>query len=153
MAYTPITPVRFKQLKPQFATVDDVIVQSYIDLAQLWVDGSWPERAWEAAQASIVCHLMTIDGQGTDAQSKLFKSGRSDFQSIKSGEVTLTRFQKSAADMTYLDWLSQTQCGAFFVQLLRMAKGGPRIAMGGVGGHQSGYAKDVPFLPPWGYSS
>lgn len=153
MAYAPITPEDFKAAKPQFTNVPDETVQVYLDLAGLWVDESWPDRLYQPAVIAITCHLATLDGLGTDAQSKLFKSGRSDFQSIKSGEVTLTRFQKSAADMTYLDWLGQTQCGAFFVQLLRMAKGGPRIAMGGVGHSQSGYAKDVPFSPPWSYGA
>lgn len=144
MAYSPITPTRFKQLKPQFAAVDDVVVQGYIDLAQLWVDGSWPERAWEAAQSAIVCHLMTMDGLGADVQSKSFASGVADYESIKTGTLTLTRYQKAAGAMDYTSWLAQTKCGAFFLQLLNMAKGGPRIAMGGRAGCYSPYAKDWP---------
>lgn len=151
MSCAPITPSRFKQIKPQFASVDDAVVQSYIDLGTLWVDESWPERLCEAAQVSIVCHLMTLDGLGSDTESQGQASGAAQYQTVKSGELTLTRFQKSAADMSYADWLGQTKCGAFFMQLLRMARGGPRIAMGGCGGAQSGFAKDVPFSPPWGY--
>ncbi|MBV2144240.1 DUF4054 domain-containing protein [Falsochrobactrum sp. TDYN1] len=149
MACDPITPARFKELKPQFAAVDDAVITGYITLGGMWVDGSWPDRLCEAAQTAIVCHLMTLDGLGTDAQSQQFKAGLSNFQSFKSGELTLTRFQKSAGETSYSEWLAQTSCGAFFAQLLRMAKGGPRIAMGGVGGAQSGYAKDVANWPVW----
>lgn len=144
MAYEALTPSRFKQLKPQFTAVDDAVVQSYIDLATMWVDQSWPENAYEPAWAAITCHLMTLDGLGTDAESKGQASGAAAYQSIKSGELTLTRYQKSAGEMSYLDWLGQTKCGAFFAQLLRMAKGGPRVAMGGVSGCHSAYAKDWP---------
>lgn len=144
MACTPITPARFKEMKPQFAAVDDAIIDGYIALGALWVDGSWPDRLCEAAQSAIVCHLMTLDGLGSDAESLGQASGSAQYQSVKSGELTLTRFQKTAGTMSHMDWLSQTKCGAFFAQLLRMAKGGPRIAMGGVGGCHSGYAKDWP---------
>jgi len=144
MACSPITPARFKQLKPQFAAIDDAIIQSYIDLGGLWVDGSWPDRICEAAQAAIVCHLATLDGLGTDAESQGQASGAAQYQSVKSGELTLTRYQKAAGDMSYIDWLGQTKCGAFFAQLLRMAKAGPRVAMGGIGGCHSGSAKDWP---------
>lgn len=144
MAYEALTPARFKELKPQFVGVSDPIVQSYIDLASMWVDESWPEKAYEQAWAAMTCHLMTLDGQGTDAQSQQFKAGLANFQSFKSGEMTLTRYQKAAGGMSYADWLEQTVCGAFFSQLLRMAKGGPRIAFGGIGCGVSPYAKDAP---------
>lgn len=144
MAYAPITPTRFKQMKPQFAAVSEPVISGYITLGGLWVDGSWPDRLIEAAQAAIVCHLMTLDGLGADAESQGQASGAAQYQSVRSGELTLTRYQKAAGDMSYLDWLSQTKCGAFFAQLLRMAKAGPRVAMGGVGAGPSAYAKDWP---------
>lgn len=144
MAYDTLTPARFKALKSQFAAVDDEVVQSYIDLASMWVDQSWPEKAFEPAWAAMTCHLMTLDGLGSDAESKGQASGAAAYQSIKSGELTLTRYQKTAGSMTYVDWLGQTKCGAFFLQLLNMAKAGPRVAMGGVGSCVSPYAKDWP---------
>lgn len=151
MAITPVTPAQFKTAKPQFTAVPNETVQAYLTMAELWVDESWGEKLYPQAVIAITCHLMTIDGLGTDAQSQSYASGTAAFQSIKSGELTLTRYQASASGMEYADWLRQTSCGAFFWQLLRMAKAGPRIAMGGIAGGQSGYAKDVPFSPPWGY--
>lgn len=43
-----LTPEKFKQLKPQFASVDDATIEGYIALSSLWVDGSWPDRLCEA---------------------------------------------------------------------------------------------------------
>lgn len=139
-----VTPAEFKTAKPQFSGVSDETVQVYLGLAALWVDESWPEKLYRPAVIAATCHLMTLDGLGTDAQSQSFSSGEAAYQSIRSGEVTLTRYQKAAGEQSYSDWLGQTACGAFFLQLLRMAMAGPRIAMGGIGGCHSGYAKDWP---------
>lgn len=145
MAYEALTPAKFKELKPQFADVSDPVVQSYIDLASMWVDETWPEKAYQPAWAAMTCHLMTLDGLGTDAESQGQSSGAAQYHSIKSGELTLTRYQKDAGDMSYSDWLAQTKCGQFFLQLLKMGKGGPRVAMGGINaGCVSPYAKDWP---------
>lgn len=141
MAYETLTPARFKELKPQFSEVSDQTVQSYIDLATLLVDKSWPEKAFEPAWVAFTCHLMTIDGLGIDEASKSFSAGTAQYQSIKSGEVTLTRYQKRASESSYTDWLNSTPCGQFFFMLLKMAKSGPLVIS--VGSRcKSGYAKD-----------
>jgi len=142
MAYEDLTPTRFKELKPQFAAVDDAVVQSYIDMASVFVDQSWPEKLYEQGWVAYTCHLMTLDGLGTDAESRSQASGRSQYQSIKSGELTLTRFQREAGESDYLSWLGQTKCGQYFAVLLKIVKGGPRVAIGAVGYCASGYAKD-----------
>lgn len=147
----PVTPSQFKTAKPQFAEVDDATVQAFLDLAKLWVDGSWPDELYSPATIAATCHLMTIEGLGSDAQSKGFSTGLASFQSYRSGELSFTRYARNAADMSFSDWLGQTSCGVFFLQLLRMAKAGPRVAMGGIMHGQSGYAKDVPGnpIPEW----
>lgn len=147
MTCAPITPARFKALKPQFASVDDAVVQGYIDLAQIWAGGDWPANLCEPAQVSMTCHLMTLDGLGAGAEAEGFASGTANFQSIKSGAVTLTRYQAAAssAGQSFSDWLGATTCGRFLWQLMRSRFGGPRVAMGGVGGGCiSTYAKDWP---------
>lgn len=141
---TPVTPEQFKVAKVQFAAVPDATVQVYLDMAGLWVDDSWPSKLYPHAVIAAACHLMTLDGLGTDAQSKSFAKGTASFQSVKTGEFSLARYQREAASSSFNGWLEQTACGNFFLQLLSMAKGGPRIAMGGIGACQSGYAKDVP---------
>lgn len=148
---TPVTPARFKVAKPQFAEVPNEVVQTYLDLAGLWVDGSWSERLYTPATIAATCHLMTLDGMGDDVQSQSHLTGTAHFQSYRSGELSFSRYAKAAVDMSFSGWLGQTTCGMFFLQLLRMAKAGPRIAMGGIAPAQSGYAKDVPgdAVPGW----
>jgi hypothetical protein len=133
-----MTPAQFKVLKPQFASVPDVRVQSYLDMAARIVFD--PED--QDAVASLTCHLMTLDGLGTDASSKSFATGAASYQSIKSGQLTLTRFQKAAGGSSYADWLGQTPCGQFYALLLKMARGGPRVARGGPSRCITAYAKD-----------
>lgn len=139
-----ITPSQFKSAMPQFASVDDAVVQSYIDLAQIWVNEDWVDPISMHAQMAVTCHLMTLDGLGSDARSRDFLSGRGEFQSVKSGNVTLTRFRSSAegAGVSTGDWFSQTPCGRKFMVFVRMFSGGPVWASGSVGGQVSGYAKD-----------
>mgnify|MGYP003399898405 CR=1 FL=1 len=149
MSYAPVTPVDFKAMKPQFIGVADVVVQEYLDMAGFIIDDSWVEALYRPAVMAYTCHLMTLDGRGDDGASKVFKSGFSDLQSIRSGSVTMVlgRFRSAAQkqDFSYNEWLAQTACGMTFIQYLRMSQGGPRIAMGASIGAVSGYAKDHPF--------
>lgn len=136
-----MTPAQFKTAKPQFAAVPDTKVQAYLDMAARFVDGSWGADQ-DMAQIAMTCHLMTLDGLGTDAQSQSQASGAAQYQTVKSGLLTLTRFQKAASTSTFKDWLSQTACGQFFAVLLRMNRGGPRVVRGGPSGRITAYAKD-----------
>lgn len=137
-----VTPAQFKAAKPQFAAVADATVQSYLDMAVRFSDDTWGTDQ-DLATISITCHMLTLDGLGTDPASVSYASGGSQYQSIRSGQLTLTRYaSNSAGDGTYGSWLAQTQCGQFYAILLRMNRGGPRVAYGGVGCGPSPYAKD-----------
>lgn len=138
-----MTPTEFKTRKPQFAAVPDVTVQMYLDMAGRYAF----DPTNDDAVAALTCHFMTLDGLGTDAASKSWATGAASYQSIKSGQLTLTRYQKAAGEgTTWTSWLGQTQCGQFYALLLKMARGGPRVVTGGVYAYGSGYAKDV-----WGW--
>lgn len=134
-----MTPIEFKTLKPQFAAVPDATVQMYLDMAARYAfDPDNPD-----AIAALTCHFMTLDGLGTDAGSTSFRTGAASYQSIKSGQLTLTRYQKAAGEgTTWASWLGQTPCGQFYALLLRMERGGPRVATGGVGSCRTAYSKD-----------
>lgn len=136
-----VTPASFKTAKPQFASVPDETVQAYLDMAAAIVFD--PEN--DLAVTALTCHLMTLDGLGTDAASLSFADGSAAFQSIRSGQLTLTRYQKAAGGASYGEWLLQTACGQFYALLLRGNRGGPRVARGGSGVGKSYYAKDWPF--------
>lgn len=148
-----VTVAQFKEAKPQFSDVADDVVQMYLDLGVLFVDDSWPASAHDPALIAITCHLMTLEGLGNDAESQGYASGSSDYQTIRSGELTLTRAREASSGMTYDEWLMQTRCGQFYMQLLRMVKGGPRVAMALGGSVRSAYAKDWPLgtggWPSW----
>lgn len=133
-----MTPAQFKALKPQFAGVLDATVQTYLDMTARIVFDPLDNDA----VAALTCHLMTLDGLGTDAASQSHKSGTAAYQTIKSGQLTLTRFQEQSNGSTYGNWLQQTPCGQFYYLLLRAARGGPRVALGGGGPCRTAYAKD-----------
>src|SRR5690606_4744978 len=134
MSYEKITVEQFKSAKPQFANVDDGVVQSYIDLAVIFTGACWPtEESFRASSIMMTCHLMTIDGLGTDPASQFFAKGISEFQSIKSGEITLARYQKMGTAGSYIDWLSSPPCGQAYYQLASMIFRGPLVAVGSIG--------------------
>lgn len=144
MAYTPVTPAQFKQFKPQFEGVDDAVVQMYLTMAGfVGADESWPEDIYPYAIMSMACHLMTLDGLGSDAESKAEANGTAQYQTVKSADLTLTRYAREAGGSSYQQWLNQTKCGQFYYTLLEGAKSGPRVVT--VSGYcPSGYAKDWP---------
>lgn len=128
MSFEKITPEDFKTLKPQFHAVADDIIAAYLDLSGLFVDKTWLNETYKAAATAITCHLMTIDGLGTDAESQSFKSGAQHYASIHSGQLTLTRLNAASnGDDGALTWLSSTACGKFYLMLLRLNKSGPRV--------------------------
>lgn len=145
MPYEPVTPAQFKAAKPQFEDVEDSVVQSYLTTAELYVDESWPERFYQPAIIAVTCHLMTLDGQGTDATSQSFAQGTQGYQSIKSGDFSLTRFRNEAQDagLSTTGWFNQTPCGQQYLMWVRMFKGGPVVAVGCDRRAISTYAKDL----------
>ena len=148
MAYTAVTASQFKTAKPQFASVADATVDVYLALGARVVDASWTEGDYQTAIISYACHLMTLDGLGTDEQSKSEANGTAQFQTIKSADLTLTRFAREATGSSYGDWLASTACGRFFTILADMNRSGPRILYGGCN-PVSGYAKDAPLTMGW----
>lgn len=138
-----VTPTSFKAAKPQFAAVPDGTVQTYIDFAlATFVDDAWGDMQ-DQATILFVCHLMTLDGLGTDPTSQGFATGTAAYQSVKSGQLTVTRFQSTTDGTTFGGWLQESPCGRQYYMLLRMMRGGPRVALGGGGRCVSGYAKDL----------
>ena len=143
MALPEVTPAQFKQIKTQFAAIADEIVQLYLNMARRAADDSWDADDYPLAIMHYACHLMTIEGLGTDAASKSHSKGMADLQTIKSADVTLTRFQSAASTTKYSEWLASTPCGKQYAFMLRMNRSGPRVAMAASFPAVSGYAKDA----------
>lgn len=144
MAHVAVTPALFKEAKPHFNAVSDTLIQLYLNAAGRVVDDSWPEEDYALGIMAYACHLMTIDGLGSDAASKSFAKGKADFQTIKSADVTLVRFAKAASSTPYQEWLQSTPCGKQFAFMVRLLKAGPRVAMAASMPAVSGHAKDGP---------
>lgn len=140
-----VTVEQFKASKPQFALVENALVQIYLDMAGRVVDGSWDAKDMDDGQIAFACHLMTMDGLGNDSASRQWAKGMGEMQTIKSADLTLVRFQRSAGEGTeYVNWLAKTACGQFYGMLLRMNRAGPRIVTLNDGAARvSGYAKDA----------
>ena len=145
-----MTPAEFKTRKPQLAAVPDETVQMYMDMAARYAfDPENPD-----AVAALTCHFMTLDGLGTDASSTSYRTGAASYQSIKSGQLTLTRYQRAAGEgTTFTSWLGQTPCGQFYALLLKWERGGPRVVSGGVGRCVTAYSKDMWGWPIDGWAS
>lgn len=145
LSCSPITPVQFKTAKPQFSAVGDALVQTYIDLAQVWATADWPDSLCLPVQVSLVCHLMTLDGLGSDSRSRNFGRGTNEYQSVRTGSVTLTRFRSSAerAGLSTGDWFSQTPCGQQFMVFVRMFMSGARWVGTPYSAGVTPYAKDA----------
>lgn len=139
-----LTPAQFKEMKPAFAGLSDAVVQMYLDAAQEVVDESWGEASARLGLAAYACHLMTLDGLGTSAEAKGFLKGTAGYQTIKSADVTLTRFARETTKSEYSEWLGQTQCGAAYQQMVRRLRGGMRVLAVGCDMGVSPYAKDWP---------
>lgn len=143
----PVTAASFKIAKPQFAAVADGTVAAYLAMtAAIAVDATWPDSVRDTACIAYTCHLMTRDGLGTDPQSKRFANSTAEYKTIKSGELTLTRSDAPPTERgEYAAWLASTNCGAFFLQLARLAKGGLQtVSISTPANGASAYAKDFP---------
>lgn len=143
MTCAKLTRQEFIAAKPQFASVDGGLLDSYIDLAQVWTSGL-PDSLCAVGQIAVTCHLLTLDGLGTGAEAKGFATGQADVQTISSASVTVTRFRAASegAGQTTAGWFGQTACGRMFMALIRGVVGGPRVA-GASGRAVSPYAKDA----------
>lgn len=150
MAYSPPTPAQMKARFPKFAAVDDSVLQQGLDEAARVVDETWPEDDFAMGRMLYAAHVLTLDGFGEGTEAQLNAEGVGDFQSIKLGTLSLSRFEKGAASKTgnaFLDGLNSTTYGQRFLAIAARFAGGPIVAGGCAGGVTHPNARDVPRLP------
>lgn len=151
MSYTPPNPSDLKARFPRFSAVDDAVIQQALDEAARLVDVSWPEGDFSLGRMLYAAHVLTTDGFGEGTEAQLNAEGVGDFQSIKLGSLSLTRFSKDAKSLTgnaFLDQLGATTYGQRFLALAARAVGaGPIVANGGIDLGTSPNARDVLNLP------
>lgn len=137
MAYTDATAADLKDAFPRFAAVADETVEFWLERARRQVDTSWTEDDYAMAQMLLAAHHMTLQGLGTGAEAEAAAAGTGDYQTIRSGSLTLQRFDRgSSAQGT----LGSTSYGRQFADLRVTNKGGPRVS-------PTGTLPDYPLYP------
>ena len=154
MAWTAPLPADIKTRWPRFADVADPTIQGALDEAARMVGSEWPEEDRTLGMMLSAAHVLTQDGQGSGTEAQLNAEGVGDFQSIKLGSLSLSRFSKDASSRSgsfTLDDLMQTTFGQRFLALAARFIGGPLstgdpTSVAGI----SPNARDVPRLPGLG---
>jgi len=128
MAYTKPTPTEFKARYPAFASVDGSLIQWVLDNeVPLAVGDNWPSQAYYTQGAMLyTAHALTLEGFGTSAEAKAAASGQLGYQSIRSGSLSLTRFNRDGSSKS--GSLSLTSYGQRFLELVSSLFGGPIVS-------------------------
>ncbi len=149
MAYTIPTVSDLNERYPSFLAVDDLTIQLAIDDATRMVDTSWTEGDYATAIILYACHLMALDGLGTSPDAQANTGQAANFQTIRSGQLTLTRGSSaSSGEIGSEGWYNSTRFGRRFWMLLKQNRGGARVAVSNVAGYHPA-AFDWPY--PWPY--
>lgn len=146
MAHVDPTASQLKARFPAFSAVPDETVNQAIAEAKRSVDDTWTEGDYTLAIMLAACHIMARDGLGTSPEAKAFATGTGEFQTIRSGALTLTRGNWSGTTMS--SYWGSTSWGRRFWRMLELNKPGPRVTNGACGAPVTGYAKDA--WTPWG---
>ena len=128
MAYTIPTASELKAAFPAFAAVPDATVDFWIERATRLVDQTWFEEDYTFAIMLLACHYMVGAGLGTGAEAEINAQGMSAFQTIRSGQLTLSKGATSQSDESMGEWAG-TIYGKQFYWLLRRNKPGGAVAI------------------------
>lgn len=155
MAWTAPTPADVKARWVRFAPVADATIQRALDASTRLVDHTWQDDDRTEGMMLYAAHDLTLDGQGGGTEAQLNAEGVGDFQSIKLGSLSLTRFGRDASSKSgsaTLDVFNSTTFGQRFLALASRFLGGG-LSTGdasALAGGVSPYARDVPYLPGLG---
>ena len=129
MSWIVPTPGELIATFPAFAAVDQSRIQYWIDRAARVVDDSWAAEDFGFATMLHAAHDMVLNGFGAGAEAEAAAGGASGYRSLRSGALTLERFDAGDQAQGY----AATQYGRQFLPLLRRNRGGPRLAGGAHG--------------------
>lgn len=108
----------------RFVAVDDGVATAALERAATQVDETWLPQDRTEGMLLYAAHLLTLDGQGTGAEAETNAEGISGFRLLRSGSLTIERFDRGAAASGSYD---TTSYGVRFKALLRLNRGGSRI--------------------------
>ena len=132
MAYTLPTIADFRARFPRFTVevVADPLVQMALDRGARNVDTTWTEGDYAEAIMLYAAGWLTTQGLGGGAEAQAAANGAAGFKVMKSGALTLERFDNAGASAGG-DPVLNTADGAAFAALRKQNLGGPRVAGGG----------------------
>jgi len=129
MAYTVPTAADLKAYYPEFADVADVTVTARITRAATTAaDNSWPEAYYGPALIDYAAHTMALDGMAKEDETA--KYARAGVTGIRTGQFS-ANFSDARVAKASGGGLDATRYGQSYKQLLRKAKGGPRVVPAG----------------------
>lgn len=136
--YVIPTVEQFLFLFPEFAGVPNIAF--YIQLASGFVDEGWVEKDYAMAIALLAAHEMATKGLGTSVDAR---DANSEYRTVRSGQLTLTRYASGERGGDTGSAMSATSYGRRYLGLLALNFSGP-VVISGNGAPVSGYAKDWP---------
>lgn len=122
--YTDPTPAQFIDRFPRFAAVSPTAIASALKEAEGMVDTSWTEADFAGGRMLWAAHVLTLDGLGGGAEAEAAAAGAGGFKVMKSGALTLERFEGAAGSGA-----AATGYGKRWLEMARRNKGGPVIAI------------------------
>jgi len=137
MTLTVPTPADISVKFPIFKGVDSMAIQFAIDEASCVIDECWSEivgggdegqKTFTLAYCLYVCHALTLNGHGSGVEAKLAAQGLTGFETIRSGELSVSRRASSSQSLESEGPLATTNHGRRFIELRNRLFSGPRIA-------------------------
>lgn len=129
MAYTAPTAATLRARFPRFGSVDEGIITSALAEAARTVDETWTEGDFEMGRMLYAAHILTLDGLG-GGEADGFASGANGFKIMRSGSLSLERFDSGVGGGKSDSLLESTSYGRRFLDLLSRNFGGP-VAVNG----------------------
>lgn len=137
------TPADVKADFPEFANVDDAVIQRRIDRTASRVDASWGAD-YAYAKSLLTAHYLAEDGfDGGDAEIAGYRAAG--VTRLKSGTLDVTFAGDTASGGSEFD---TTSYGRRFYALMARLFGGPLTTGGGCDGYAA-QATDLPFAWAW----
>lgn len=129
MAHTPATVTDFRGAFDfvSLAGVSDVHIEQALSRGEVRVTGWAIESDAQLGAMLYAAHELTIAGLGSGADANIHAQGLSEFQTIKSGGLTVSRTTQGGQGGA-TDSLQQTRFGKRYLQLARINVIGPRVA-------------------------
>lgn len=125
--FTVPTVGELKAAFPAFASASDVAIEFALNEASCLVDDCWGEQKdFTLAYLLYAAHALTLNGHGTGVEAKLAAQGLTGFDTIRSGELSVSRTSSTSSNDTEGP-LTSTLYGRRFIEIRDRLFSGPRF--------------------------